>query len=138
MAYCTEQDLIRTRGEEALLQIADPEDTGTPDPDLIVESIEYADRKINRYVGGRKSLPLDPDDINDIACSLALFWLHRRTGLIPEDVRADYKDAIAELEKIASGKIGVVDSAGSTAPGKPGAEMISGGRVFGRDSDAFI
>lgn len=138
MAYCTEQDLIRTRGDEALLQIADPEDTGTPDPELIAQAIGYADRKINRYVGGRKALPLDPDDINDIACSLALFWLHRRTGMVPEDVREDYKDAISELEKIAKGQIGLVDTAGNPAPENAGAEMISGGRVFGRDSDAFI
>ncbi len=136
MTYCTKQNLIDEFGEEELIQLTDRSSAGVVDDTVLDRAIARADRTINRYLGSRQSLPLDPDDVVDLACDIARYHLY--DDLAPEHIGKRYADAVAQLKAMASGELGVVDSAGDAAPQSDGAQIETGGRVFGRDDNGFL
>lgn len=98
-------------------------------------ALQDAEQTINTYLGGRYQLPLSnaPQVLERIAGQIARFVLYDDSAT--EQVTTLYKDSIKFLESVAAGKVqlGPTDS-GATAQPSAGAEMLSDGRVFGRNS----
>ena len=98
-------------------------------------ALQDAEQTINTYLGGRYQLPLSnaPQVLERIAGQIARFVLYDDSAT--EQVTTLYKDSIKFLESVATGKVqlGPTDS-GATAQPSAGAEMVSDGLVFGRNS----
>jgi len=134
MSYCTLQDLIDEFTEAELVQLTDEAGTGEIDTVPVDKAIARADRTINRYLAGRNELPLESDDVVDIACDIARYYLF--ADQVPAHVQKRFDDAIKALEKMAARKIAVVDTAGTEAAESAAApEMESSASVFGRSGD---
>lgn len=136
MTYAVLGDLIKRAGDAEILQIADRDDDQIADPDVILAALESADEKINAWLGARFSLPLSttPPIVVLWAVSIARYFLHRDGA--PDHVVRDYKDALADLQAAASGKLSLPGLDG-VQPGTPSQVGISSGGpepVFNRDN----
>ena len=116
MPYATLADLIERAGQAEILQIADRDRDGTPDPAVIAAAIEDADNVVNGYVGAKYALPLPavPDLVRTWSVSIARHVLHRNGA--PEHVAVDYKDAITALKDVARGLIALPVAVGAVPP----------------------
>lgn len=105
MTYASADDLVERAGEVELVQVADRDDDGTPDPEVIAAALVHADNIANGYIATRYALPLAGtyDLLRTWAVSIARYFLHRDGA--PDHVRDDYKDAIAGLKDIAKGVV---------------------------------
>lgn len=101
----------------------------------VERALEDARQTIDSYLGGRYQLPLSnaPEVLERIAGQLARYFLHDDAAT--EQIANLYKDSLKFLESVASGRVQLGPaSSGATAQPSAGAEMVSGGRVFGRDA----
>jgi phage gp36-like protein len=134
MSYCTLQDLIDEFTEAELIQLTDEAGAGVVDTVTVDKAIARADRTINRYLAGRNELPLADDEVVDLACDIARYYLY--ADQVPAHVQKRFDDAVKALEKMAARKIAVVDTAGTEATESAAApEMESSVSVFGRSGD---
>ncbi len=128
MPYASLPDLIERAGEDEILQVADRDNDGTADPDVIEAALVHADNLANGYVAVRYALPLTlvPDLLRTWCVSIARYYLHRDGA--PDYVVRDYKDATAALKDLARGvidlPIGGDDPA--PAPSETGRVSVSG------------
>lgn len=132
MSYCTLQDLIDEFTEAELIQLTDITGADAVDVTAVNKAIARADRKINRYLAGRNDLPLAGDEVVDLACDIARYYLY--ADKVPDLIKDRFNDAIKELEKMAARKIAVTDTAGAEATESAVVEMMSSTSVFGRDA----
>lgn len=125
MAYATLTDLIERAGDKEIREIADRDRDGLPDPDVIDAALADADNLINGYVSTKYALPLPsvPDVVRTWAVSIARYVLHRNGP--PEHVVRDYKEAVAALKDVASGKLSLPFPAGEEQP------AVVSGQVMG-------
>lgn len=101
----------------------------------VERSLQDAEQTINTYVGTRYQLPLSqaPEVLERIACQVARYVLY--DDAMTEQVRQLYTDSVKFLEGIATGKVqlGITD-AGSKPAASYTVDMVSDGRVFGRQN----
>lgn len=107
MTYATLQPLIDRHGEQLLVQLTDRSQppSGAIDTDIVNQALANTDAVIDGYLAGRYILPLAvvPPLLADLALAIAIYKLHVYS---PEaKIGEDYKLAMAELAKIASGTI---------------------------------
>ncbi|MDE2595956.1 MAG: DUF1320 domain-containing protein [Sphingomonadales bacterium] len=127
MTYATLQPLIDRHGEQLLLQLTDravpPQ--GAIDTGVVDQALANTDAVIDGYLAGRYVLPLAavPPLLADLALAIAIYKLHVYS---PEaKIADDYKAAMAELDKIASGKIRLpLAGVEPAASGSTGVETI--------------
>lgn len=135
MTYATLSDLVERAGEAEILEIADRDCDGTPDPDVIDAALTTADERINGYLAVRFRMPLTAvaPIVRGWAVAIARYYLHRYEQ--PENVVRDYKDAIAELKEAAAGRLDVPGADGtSPAASSSGATIGDGPEpAFTRD-----
>lgn len=101
----------------------------------VERALEDARQTIDSYLGGRYQLPLSqaPEVLERIAGQLARYFLYDDAAT--EQIETLYKDSIKFLESVANGRVQLgPTTTGATAQPSAGAEMVSAGRVFGRDS----
>lgn len=105
MPYASLNDLIERAGPDEILQVADRDDDGVPDQDVIEAALVHADNTVNGYVATIYRVPLAtvPDLVRTWAVSIARYFLHRDGA--PDHVASDRKDAIAALKDVAAGRI---------------------------------
>lgn len=139
MSYCTQQDLIDRFTERELIQLTDRSGTGQVDASVIAGAIAFADAKVDGYISKQVVLPLAyvSEDVKGLSSAIALHYLYGAS--VPETPQKLYNDAIKTLEQIARGEIKLISGATGEAPvATNGAQMASGGRIFGRDQGGFI
>ncbi|MCY1280304.1 hypothetical protein D9M70_290880 [compost metagenome] len=106
----------------------------------IERALRDADTTINSYLGSRYQLPVTQaaDVLERIACQITRYFLY--DNAVTEQVENLYKDSLAFLRDVSSGKVQLGPSeSGVAAPVSAGAEMVSSGLVFSRDnSKGFI
>ncbi|MGY9046321.1 hypothetical protein P775_11065 [Puniceibacterium antarcticum] len=109
MPYANLTDLIERAGESEILQIADRDDDGTADPDVIAAAIEDASTEIDGYLGVKYTLPLPstPRLVTTWAVSIARYHLHRDGA--PEHIVTDYDNAIKALDRVSRGLMVIPD-----------------------------
>ena len=132
MTYATLSDLVARAGEEEILQVADRDDDGVADDDVITKALTDADNIINARLAARYQVPLSttPDIVNSWAVSIARYFLHRDGA--PDHVVRDYNNALADLKDASAGKFPVPDATG-VAPSEGSSGSV---RVYG-DCPAF-
>ena len=116
MTYATLPDLIKRAGQQEILQIADRDRDGTPDPDVVEAAIRDGMNVVNGYVAAKYAVPLPsvPDLVRTWTVSIARYTLHRNTP--PDHVRTDFEDAIKALKDVAAGRIVLPVEAGEEPP----------------------
>lgn len=115
--YCAQSDLAERFGTDELIQLTDRAvpPAGVIDPVPVTRACEDATATIDSYARGRYFTPLVAANVAVVkpyACLIARWHLHDDAH--PEHVEHGYKDAIAWLRDLASGKVGLPDT---TPPG---------------------
>lgn len=134
MTYATQADLEARFGAEEVLQLADRNGDGVIDAGVIDQALADADAEIDGHLGSRYQLPMAavPQIIKVYACDIARYRLYANAAT--EEVRNRYLDALKYLRLAAEGKVMIGPSSNGAAPIEAaGAEMVSDGRVFGRE-----
>lgn len=136
MPYAALEDLIKRAGDAEILQVADRDDDGVADSDAVAAALESADEKINAWLGSRFGLPLSvvPPIVVTWAVSIARYFLHRDGA--PDHVVRDYKDAIADLQAAAAGKLSLpgLDGIQPTTASEHGISAAGSAPVFNREN----
>lgn len=126
MPYCTIDQLTDRYGASLLLQLSDRAETAATeiDADLFARAIADADALIDGYLKPVYALPLaaTPSLVTDISQRVSIYYAHGNTA--SDKITADYKDAMAQLKDIGSGKI-KLDAAGVEPASSGGAEVIT-------------
>jgi len=122
MAYCTAADLKSRFGEQEILQLADRQNTGAENADVLSIAILDAEATIDGYLSdGGYDLPLEvvPFMLVRHACAIARYLLY--TNGKPEAVQQGYDRALLFLENVATGRIRlqVSDPTPTPAPRSP-------------------
>jgi phage gp36-like protein len=105
MSYCTLQDLIDRFAEHEITRLADRDEDGVADADVIDKALADADAEIDAYLAVRYQLPLIepyPVRLKSLACDIARYRLQDDNPL--DEVTERYKGAIAFLRELANGK----------------------------------
>ena len=107
MSYASQEQLEDRFGERLLIQLTDRSTvpTGVIDPAVVARALADTDAVIDGYLAGRYALPLaeTPPLLADLAQAIAIYKLH---PFAPDaKIEQDYKDAIATLNRIATGTV---------------------------------
>jgi phage gp36-like protein len=116
MTYCTQQNLVDRSSELELVQLTNRDDSTatTINTPVLDKAIAAAAARINRYITQYLPLTAVPEDFEQMACDITLYFLYH--PLVPEHIQTVYDDAIKYLEKVAAGKIPIApDATGSVA-----------------------
>ena len=138
MAYSTLTDIKKLIPETAIIQLTDDENAGTVNQARVDEAIAQADAEIDSYCGGRYAVPFTtvPDIAKKISVDIAIYNLYsRKVEVIPETRAERYKNAIRQLEAIATGKITIGES-GEDVPEAGGVQIdtTTDDRIFTKDT----
>lgn len=135
MPYTTQQNLVDRFGEAEMIQLTDRENTGSIDADVLTQAIADADAEIDGYLAGRYQLPIAvvPGILTIYAGDIARYRLYDDGAT--DEIRRRYEDAMKFLRLVSEGKVRL--GADEPAPAG-GAQMESGGRIFGRDQGGFL
>ena len=115
MTYATLDDLLARAGLAEMLDVADRDRSGAPDPAVVAAALTHADNIVNGYVAAKYGpLTTVPDLVRTWCVSIARYLLWSNGA--PENVRQDYDDAIAALKDVAKGVIVLPVPVGQTAP----------------------
>lgn len=141
MSYATQQNLIDRFGEQELIQLTDRANLGAIDATVVGRALNDADAQINGYLAARYTLPLTepmPTILERLACDIARYALYE--DKVTEIVEKRYKDAIALLRDVSSGKAELgLDNTDNNPASKSLAEISSTTPVFRRsESDGFL
>jgi len=137
--YATVEELEqRLGGASALTVIADRDQDGVADADLVARALSDADAEIDSYLSGRYALPLAtvPAVLVRVACDVAVYRITAEYGAgLTDERRQRYEDAVGWLKRVASGDVSLglppQEEPASSSPAVPG--LISGKpRAFDR------
>ena len=141
MAYATDADIIDLYGNDMLDRLADRDGDGVADAPKVQRALDDAAALIDGYIATRVTLPLAsvPAVLKNLSIDIAVYRLATDAGLLSEDARKRYEDAIQFLRDCAAGKAAIPQPA---APGSNPAEkappqtgILDGSpRVFDRRS----
>lgn len=137
--YATRQDMVDRFGEEELIELTDRYRAGAIDDGVLDRALLDASNEITPYLAGRYHLPFAavPESLVRICCNMARYNLYDKAAT--DRVEKDYDAAIKFLTAVAKGDLHIgPDSAGAPPASTDGAEMESGGRVFGRGDSGFV
>ena len=147
MPYATEQDLVDLHGANLIDRLADISGDGVRDAAKIARALETASDMIDGYISGRYTLPLTKASgvLRDCCVSIAVYRMANNPGLLADDMRERFKDAVKFLEHVAAGKanLGGIPSTSVAVPGAPVAAsptaspqsvvLVTSPRLMGRD-----
>lgn len=105
MAYATLEALIKQYGLDAVLLVADRDQDGDIDADVVEDALTAAASEIDSYVGVKHRLPLPqvPDVLVRVCGDIALYRMSSEGGQLTEDKRQRYEDAVDYLKRVAAG-----------------------------------
>lgn len=108
MMYITVETLKKAFSQQILIQLSNDDTRATTvNTDIVQQSIEVAQERIDASLRGRYRLPLVeiPKMVEHHALYLARYWLYaRRPEMhLPKTVQDTYDQTIKELEQIANG-----------------------------------
>jgi phage gp36-like protein len=109
MAYATKEDIDDLYGSDLLVRVADYDRDGTPDDDVVAKGLQSADEICNAYLSANYSVPVAPTPgiVNACAIDIAVYKMALGRSGRTDEMRLRYEDALAILEKISTGKIGL-------------------------------
>lgn len=105
MSYCTLQDLIDRFSAHEITRLADRDEDGSSDTDVIEQALADADAEIDAYLAVRYQLPLIepyPVRLEGLAADIARYRLQDDNPL--DEVTERFRAAITFLRELANGK----------------------------------
>lgn len=102
----TRDDLVDRYGEADIAGL----ERNINDPDATATRIADATRYVNSYVSDYLPLATIPSSLKDATALVARYKLFKNKR--PDDVNEDYKNLVLWLDKIASGKLALIDDDG--------------------------
>ncbi|MCB1520669.1 MAG: DUF1320 domain-containing protein [Hyphomicrobiaceae bacterium] len=139
MAYATDTDLVALHGTDAIDRLGDRTGTGVRDPETVARALDDAAALIDGYIGVRVALPLAPVPavVKNLSIDIAVYRLAVDAGLLAEDMRKRYEDAIQFLRDVARGVATIPQpkpgDAVASAEASPQSVVIDAApRLFGR------
>lgn len=133
--YCSKQDVIERFGEQEIIELTDRQLIGSIDDNVLEQAINDACAKIDGYIAGRYTLPLNsvPKVLISLACDITRFHLYDE--VTTDVVTKRHDDAIAFLKSVSKGEVSLGISHSGDAPASSDlAEMQSAGSVFSREN----
>jgi phage gp36-like protein len=109
MGYATKEDIDDLYGTDLLVRIADYDRDGAPDTEVVDRGLQAADEICDAYLSAQYPVPVVPTPgvVKNCAIDIAVYKIALgRTGRTDE-MRLRYEDALAILEKISTGKVGL-------------------------------
>lgn len=109
MTYATRQEIVDLYGSDLLVRVADHDKDGVPEDSVITLALEGADEVINAYLSLRYTTPLPatPGVVRACAIDIAVYRMAMGRAGRTEEMRVRYEDALAILDKIAKGTVGL-------------------------------
>jgi len=106
MAYCTLDDLKEKVSEDVLIELTDDDEAGVIDTSRTDRAMADAESEIDSYCAARYRVPLSPVPgiVRKISVDIAIYNLFQRRIGATEERQRDYKNAVAFLQNVASGK----------------------------------
>jgi phage gp36-like protein len=107
MAYSAQADLAVRLSASELIALADVNEDGVADANVITEAIEAADAEIDTYLRERQlDVPISPvpESVKQASISLAIYYLHLWRRSITEDVQRGRDNTINWLRDVSKGK----------------------------------
>jgi phage gp36-like protein len=139
MPYCTESDILTEISEAELIGLTDDESTGAVIDAVVTAAIAKADALIDSYCGQVETVPFTtvPDIVQQHSVTIAIYFLYARRSAVPENRAQNYKDAIAHLKDIATGKASLPIAGEETGGDEIEASHTEEDRKFtmGKESD---
>lgn len=139
MAYAGKDDLVALHGLDTIDRLADRDGNGSADDATIARALDDASALIDGYIAIRVALPLTPVPavVKNLAIDIAIYRLAIDAGLLAEDMRKRYEDAVSFLKDVARGIATVPQPKPADAPTTPAASpqsvLVDGPpRLFGR------
>jgi len=130
MAYCTQTDIEERIGSAELVLLADHNNDGTADANVVARAIGDAGAFMDSFLAVRYAIPIVapvPDTIETRAINIAVYFLRLGRDSVTDDVRAQHRDDIAWLMRVADGKLSLEEPVAS------GVRSQVQDRLFGRD-----
>lgn len=140
MTYATQADMVLAFGSTELVELTDRAvpPAGAIDAAVLARALSAADGLANNYLAVRYTVPLAsvPAVLVEACCDIARYELTRGPNLrATEEIEKRYTQRVSWLKDVARGLATLGEVAQSVAPSSAGLpEMVSGGRVFGRDA----
>jgi phage gp36-like protein len=109
MGYASKDDIDELYGTDLLVRVADYDKDGHPDTEIIAKGLQAADEICDAYLSAQYTIPVVPTPgvVKNCAIDIAVYKMALgRTGRTDE-MRVRYEDALALLEKISTGKVGL-------------------------------
>lgn len=106
MPYCTKADILTEISEEELIGLTDDEGAGIVDDARVTAAIAKADGIIDSYCGQVIDVPFMTVSavVKQHSMTIAIYYLYSRRSAIPETRKDNYKETIAHLKDISTGK----------------------------------
>lgn len=108
MGYCALADIRRLIEDRHIITLSNDDPAADkPNQPAVKAAIEQADRLIDSYAGLQRTVPLSPvpELVRTLSATLAVFFLYRRRGQVPEIWEQQYRNDCAVLQKIGEGKL---------------------------------
>lgn len=137
MDYCTRDDLNAAFGLDLVDRLAFRPEDESGDA-AVARAISYAEGVISGRLSVRYTLPLTevPTVLRDIACDLAITRLPSDATTMTDDMKDRAKQARADLDRIADGKMNlglpIAGQAGSQGDRPQPIVSSTGGKLFTR------
>ncbi|MDG4811661.1 DUF1320 domain-containing protein [Hydrogenovibrio sp. 3SP14C1] len=131
--YATQADMELRIGVEPLLVVADRDDDGVVDAEVVTAALEAAQAEIDAYIGSRFSLPVAtvPKVVTDLCIDIALYKLSVDADASTDERRLRYEDTVNLLRRFSKGEVTLgLSSPPKTTNGQ--ARLISQPRRFRR------
>ena len=109
MVYALRADIEAVYGVTLLPGIADYDNDGEVDANVVTAALDHATGVINSHLSVRYKLPLAtvPAFLKAAAIDLAVYRIANTADRLTNEMRLRYEDHIRHLERIADGKAGL-------------------------------
>jgi phage gp36-like protein len=109
MAHATRADIEAVYGFTLLPGIADYDNDGEVDANVVTAALDHATGVINSHLSVRYKLPLAavPAFLKAAAIDLAVYRIANTADRLTVEMRQRYEDHVRHLERIADGKAGL-------------------------------
>lgn len=109
--YITAADLKLATDEQYLIDVADDNEDGVADENVIANAVENACSIVDGYVQLSPGLPITTITglLKNLALTIAIYLLTLRRRVMHAALRDAYNDAITQLIKISNGEVGIGD-----------------------------
>jgi phage gp36-like protein len=134
--YCDEAALLAVMTPAELAQLADLDQDGVADAEVLDRACTNATDLVNVYISPRYTVPITgtvPGVLKTVAVRVAIYYLHLDRRSVTEDIDKQYERDISFLKDVGAGRASLGDPANKPeGDAAPGAKLQADDRDFTR------